>query len=272
MKISTLLLKHRYPLGATVATKRLPLFAATSLPRDPSLNLVTPQKTRFGEPDQRPLLILGAYLLLAGCALTPSSVINSTPAKPLVVAAPPNNGSIYQAGNFRPLFSDLRARNVGDVLTILLNENTKAGKQEANTSNKSGSFKGAVSASGGYPFIPFIGNSEAKGAATTDSKLNETGQETASNNFNGSISVQVIEVQPNGNMVVSGEKQVALDRGVEYIRFSGVVFPFHISQANTVSSDKVADVRVEYRSSSRLDAAAIMSSFSRFFQTIALPF
>ncbi|MFZ4700680.1 MAG: flagellar basal body L-ring protein FlgH, partial [Candidatus Methylumidiphilus sp.] len=216
--------------------------------------------------------VLSIFLALAACTVTPSSVINQTPPNPRAMSLPPANGSIYQAGSFRPLFANVVGRNVGDVITVILNENTKAGKQDTNSSSKSGSFKGAVTGSGGYPFIPFIGNSSAGGSATTDSKLSDAGAETASNNFNGSITVQVIDVQPNGNLVVSGEKQVSLDRGVEYIRFSGVVFPYQITPNNQVLSSQVADVRVEYRSSSRLDFAAVMSSFSRFFQIIALPF
>jgi flagellar L-ring protein precursor FlgH len=224
-------------------------------------------------PYKRAMWIL-ACLTLVACAVTPSSVINPgpVPQKPRAMSAPPTNGSIFQAGNFRPLFMDLRARNVGDVITVILNESTKAGKQEANASSKSGSLKSGMSATGGYPLIPVFGSGAASGAATTDSKLNDAGLETASNNFNGSISVQVVDIDANGNLVVSGEKQVALDRGVEYIRFSGIVFPYQITQANQVNSTQVADVRVEYRSSSRLDVAAVMSAFSRFFQTIAIPF
>jgi len=220
----------------------------------------------------RPLWILGVCLSLMACAITPSSVINTSPPKPRQVSAPPTNGSIFQAGNFRPLFADVRARHVGDVITIVLNESTTAGKQDTNSSSKSGSFKAAVTSTGGYPLLPPLGNGAATGAATTDSKLSDAGIATASNNFSGSISVQVTDVDANGNLVVSGEKQVSFDRGVEYIRFSGIVFPYDITQTNQVLSSQVADVRVEYRSSSRLDMAAIMSAFSRFFQTIALPF
>lgn len=210
-------------------------------------------------------------LLLGACNVTPDTVINRGPEKATLAAAPPTNGSIFQAGNFRPLFMDLRARNVGDVITVVLNESTTAGKQEANTSTKSGSFKAALSKTG-YPYIPFPQAGSNSVTATTDSKLNDAGQESASNNFNGSIAVRVVDVEPNGNLLVSGEKQVALDRGVEYIRFSGTVFPYTVSQFNTVNSNQIADVRVEYRSSSRLDVAAVMSAFSRFFQTVIVPF
>ncbi|MCX7113819.1 MAG: flagellar basal body L-ring protein FlgH [Proteobacteria bacterium] len=223
-------------------------------------------------PAKCTIAALGVCTVLAGCAITPSSVINQEPAKIKEASAPSANGTIFNAGTFRPQFSNVVGRNVGDTITVILNESTRAGKQGTNSSSKSGSFKGAVTGSGGYPFIPFIGNSSAGGSATSDSKVNDAGSETASNTFNGSITVQIIDVQPNGNLVVRGEKQVSLDRGVEYIRFSGVVFPYQITPNNQILSSQVADVRVEYRSSSQLDMAAVMSAFSRFFQILALPF
>ena len=223
---------------------------------------------RIEEKQQGPhrwtMWVLPVCLVLAACDVTPTSVINSGPKLLATVPVPPANGSVFQADSFHPIFEDLRARHVGDVITVILNENTTAGKQGANSSSKSGSFKAAVSLAN-----PSYNNSAS---ATTDSKLNEAGKESASNNFNGSISVQVVAVDPKGNLVVSGEKQVALDRGVEYIRFSGVVYPYTITSTNQVLSTQVADVRVEYRSSSRLDLAAIITAFSRIFLTVALPF
>ena len=56
----------------------------------------------------------------------------------------------------------------------------------------------------------------------------------------------VIEVLPNGNLLVAGEKQIGINQGTEFIRFSGVVNPVTIQAGNTVSSTKVADARIEY--------------------------
>jgi flagellar L-ring protein precursor FlgH len=70
---------------------------------------------------------------------------------------------------------------------------------------------------------------------------------------------------PNGYLVVSGEKQVGFDKGTEYVRFSGVVNPDMITLGNEVLSTKVADARIEYRSNTKMDAAEVLSMFSRFF-------
>jgi flagellar L-ring protein precursor FlgH len=75
-------------------------------------------------------------------------------------------------------------------------------------------------------------------------------------------------VLPNGNLLVSGEKQLAFDKGAEFVRFSGVVNPTSIAAGNVVNSTQVADARFEYRSTSRLDKAEFSSMLSRFFQSL----
>ncbi|MGH8672017.1 MAG: flagellar basal body L-ring protein FlgH, partial [Burkholderiales bacterium] len=85
------------------------------------------------------------------------------------------------------------------------------------------------------------------------------------NAFTGTMSVTVIEVLANGNLLVSGEKQLALNQGTEYVRFSGVVNPTSITGGNTVSSTLVADARLEYRGTGYIDEAQTMGWLARFF-------
>ena len=81
----------------------------------------------------------------------------------------------------------------------------------------------------------------------------------------------VIEALANGNLLVSGEKQMAINQGNEYIRFSGVVNPDTISPSNTVQSTQVADARIEYKGSGAIAEAQQMGWLQRFF-TIISPF
>ena len=78
----------------------------------------------------------------------------------------------------------------------------------------------------------------------------------------------VIEALPNGNLVVSGEKQIGINQGQEFIRLSGIVNPIHII-GNTISSIQVADARIEYRANGYLDEAQTMGWLSRFFLTFS---
>jgi flagellar L-ring protein precursor FlgH len=81
------------------------------------------------------------------------------------------------------------------------------------------------------------------------------------------LTVTVIEVLPNGNLLVSGEKQIGLKEGEEFVRFSGVVNPITITASNTVTSTQVADARIEYKSNGFLDSAQVMGWLGRFFLT-----
>jgi len=201
---------------------------------------------------------------LAGCGTTPSSIVEQpTTARPQaqpVQAA--GNGAIYQAAAYRPLFEDRRARHVGDVLTIVINEKTQAGKKASSNGSKTGAIDSSISAVAGLPLKTFQGMGVKADSST---EYDDKSAINSSNTFSGNITVTVIEVLPNGNLAVAGEKQIALDKGTEYIRLSGVVQPDTIQAGNTVSSAKVADARIEYRTSAKLDSAEVMSWLARFF-------
>ena len=208
---------------------------------------------------------MAALLLgLAGCGTTPTSIVEQPTtarpqAQPTQVAS---NGAIYQAAAYRPLFEDRRARHVGDVLTILINEKTQAAKQASSNASKSSEIDSSISAAAGLSLTAL----QKLGVnAESSSQYNDKSALNSSNTFSGNVTVTVIEVLPNGNLIVAGEKQVALDKGTEFIRLSGVVQPDTIQAGNTVSSAKVADARIEYRTSANFDKAEMMSWMARFF-------
>lgn len=208
--------------------------------------------------------VLGVLLGLAGCGITPTSVVQQpTTARPLPPPTlAPNNGAIIQPTAFRPLFEDRSARLVGDILTIVINEKTQAGKQASSNGSKTGAVDSSISYVSGLPLKTFQGlgvNAESSAEYEDESKLD------SSNTFSGSVTVTVIEVLPNGNLMVAGEKQIGLDKGTEYIRLSGVVQPDTIQAGNVVSSNKVADARIEYRTTAKFDQAEVMSWLARFF-------
>jgi flagellar L-ring protein precursor FlgH len=216
-------------------------------------------------------LLLGMLLtVLAGCGTVPGTIVKEPlTAKPIVpVVTSANNGSIYQASNYRPLFEDRRARLIGDVITIAIAEKTSAGKAASSSGSKSGSMSATIPSIVGLPFKTLQGLGVT---ATASGKDADSDALSSTNNFTSTITVTVVDVLSNGNLVVSGEKQVSLDKGVEYIRFSGVVNPDTIQAGNVVSSTQVADAHIEYRTNSRIDAAAVMAAMSRFFLSV-LPF
>ena len=212
-------------------------------------------------------LILVSALALAGCAAAPTSIVQGpTTARPLTQAqmVAPSNGAIFQAQAYRPHFEDRRARLVGDVINIVITERTSAVKN----GSSAGSKKGAVNF--GIPG-PLQGKLGANIATSADNSHGDSDTQSASNTFTGTMGATVVEVLPNGNLIVAGEKQISMNKGIEYIRFSGMVNPDTIGTGNSVLSTAVADARVEYRTSSQIDRAEVNSMVSRFFLSV-LPF
>lgn len=211
------------------------------------------------------LVMLTMACFMQACAVTPSTVVE-TPmtAKPVAKTQPaPTRGAIYTASAHKPLFEDRRARAIGDIITINITENTSANKAGSSSTTKSGSISSSASIPTGLP-VDIIKEGISI-TADSDLSADDTANETESNTFTGNITVTVIDVLPNGNLVVSGEKQVALDKGTEFVRFSGVVNPDFIRLGNVVASTTVADARIEYRTNTKLDAASVASILARFF-------
>ncbi|TCT00895.1 flagellar L-ring protein precursor FlgH [Paralcaligenes ureilyticus] len=211
-------------------------------------------------------------LLLGGCAMIPPEPVVTGPltARPPAPVPPPEaNGSIYQPtsyGNY-PLFEDRRPRNVGDIVTIVIQEKTNAAKNVATSTDRSGS------ATVGMNIVPSFLPSELGAKQNLDStganKASGKGSSSAANTFTGTLTTTVIGVLPNGNLQIAGEKQIAINRGSEYIRFSGVVDPRSITGSNTVASTQVADARIEYRSKGTMDEVQTMGWLQRFFLNIS---
>ncbi|MBR7792499.1 flagellar basal body L-ring protein FlgH [Undibacterium sp. FT147W] len=211
------------------------------------------------------LILSGSVaLLLSGCAVTPPAIVHQPTSLPAQSAKPHKeiNGAIFQSASYRPLYEDAKPRMVGDVLTISISERTSAAKGSASSSSKSSGLSLAA------PTVFGLKSSTTAqlGLSTNgSSKFDEKGAETASNSFTGTIAVTVIDVLPNGNLLVSGEKQLAFDKGAEFVRFSGVINPQTIAAGNVVPSTQVADARFEYRSTTRIDKAEANSMLTRFF-------
>lgn len=238
----------------------------------------------FEEPVMKPLSVrpvfaagIVAMLAFTGCAVTPDTSVHQ-PISTRPLPAPPAtaaNGAIYQPAQYAqtsprymPLFEDRRARNVGDTLIIAINEKTNASKKSSSNASRSSSSGFSVPSVVGLPGKSFQGASLTANSATN---FDGKGESASNNDFTGTITVTVIDVLSNGNLLVSGEKQVGINQGSEFIRFSGVVNPATIVAGNIVSSTQVADARIEYRANGYIDSAQVMGWLARFFLTF-LPF
>ncbi|GAB2870161.1 flagellar basal body L-ring protein FlgH [Paraburkholderia jirisanensis] len=216
----------------------------------------------------RAALPLALASALAGCALVPKQPIVQQPMS-AVAPVPPQlqtPGSIYNAGYAgHPLFEDQRPRNIGDILTIVIAENVNATKQSGAAANRNGSTNFAVTQAN---FLHGLFN-KANLAANGQNQFQATGGANASNTFNGVLTVTVTNVLPNGNLVVSGEKQMLINQGNEFVRFSGVVNPNNVAGDNSVFSTEVADAKIEYSAKGYIDESEQMGWLQRFFLNVA---
>lgn len=215
-------------------------------------------------------LALLFFFLLAGCTtVPPTNVHQPMSARPAPrLDAPVANGAIYQASAVRPLFEDRRARFVGDTLTIQLVESTSASATSNNSLTKTNAQSASLGTLAKLPGASLLGLGLDGSSSTAFSGKGAAGNTNA---FTGSITVTVIDVLPNGNLLVSGEKQLAVGEEHEFVRLSGVVNPSFVDTSNTIVSSKVADARIEYKSSGQSAEGMAMGWLARFFLNV-LPF
>jgi flagellar L-ring protein precursor FlgH len=217
----------------------------------------------------RALIVLAA-LALAGCAGAPLQEVPNDPAfAPLEPSPPPPDfqaqGGIEHARFGSSLFSDRRATQVGDIITVRLTERTQASK-DADTQ---------VKKNNDVQFNPgvILGNDLAGGShsletdITQDRDFQGQAQSSQSNSLDGSIAVSVTEVLPNGLLRVRGEKWLQLNRGSEYIRLTGLVRQEDIAPDNSVASTRLADARIGYSGTGELAASNNMGWLAKFFNS-----
>ena len=193
------------------------------------------------------------------------------PAEPESLAAHAPNGSIWQAGTNVSLFSDNRANRVGDLITVLIQENSSASNNTNTAINSSDSLSAALT--NFFGITPAFGSVAGKAfnpsmGANSAQKFGGSGATTQSNTFTATLEVTVVRVQGNGNLVIEGSKEVLLNGGHEYIRVAGVVRPADVTPQNTILSTQIADARVEYSGNGSIYSAARMPWLARFFLSL----
>jgi flagellar L-ring protein FlgH len=180
-------------------------------------------------------------------------------------------GAIYAQGTENSLWQNVTARNVGDTLTIRLEESTNAEKTASTTSNKSTSAEltgptilGRPITSGGTPIL--------EGSLGNESSFAGNGQSKQSNQLDGQLSVTVAKRYANGNLLVRGQKYISINSGREYVRLQGIVRPSDIAPDNSVVSWKVADAYISYGGQGTVANASKPGWLYRFFNSPLTPF
>ena len=212
------------------------------------------------------LLALSLLALAAPAVARPRPPSGFEPTLPAPPAAPSvATGSIFNvSAGYASLVEGLRARVVGDPLTISLIEQTTTSKSAGAKTQRGGAASITPPSAGPLSFL----NPDALKVASSGS-FNGQGNASQTSTLGGELSVTIAEVRSNGTALVRGEKRMLLSQGQEWIQFSGIVRLADVDGENRISSTRVADARIEYAGNGTVQRAAREGWLSRFFSMIS---
>ena len=223
------------------------------------------------------ILFAAGTLFLSGCVSTQNSEVVQddpyyAPMYPEPVAEPVvATGSLFNTNTFNDLYSDKKALRTGDIITVKLEESTQATKAaKTETDKETEASLDPVIGLGGLPVN--IGGDSIQFGIGSDSSFTGDSKSNQSNSLVGDISVNVMRVLPNGNLVIRGEKWVTLNTGEEFIRLEGLVRPQDVSADNTVESNRIANARIQYSGKGQPQEAQSPGWLTRFFSSSLFPF
>ena len=225
------------------------------------------------------LTILGlAYAGLVGCAGVASK--GSDPYASIEPDVYPTaEESAPTGGLFAPkrkltLFADVRAYEVGDIVSVVLMESTSAAKSADTELDKGSSVDIANPTIVGAPVEWSTNGNSYNLNMGLDSTSSFGGEASSSQNNSllGAIAVQVSQVLPNGNLMIQGEKWIQINQGDEYIKMRGIIRPEDLSATNSIPSTLVADARISYGGTGPLEESNSPGWLTRFFMSPLMPF
>jgi len=194
-----------------------------------------------------------AALLLAGCASMggqeeleniDKDVSKSQANAPEARARRTNEGSLW-GRNQQEVFSDNKASQVGDIITVKLTENTQGSNSASTQAGRDSSNSAGVSAFfGAEGNIP--GNAGTAVETNTSNDLDGKGETTRSANLSGNMTAVVLRVFPNGNMRIKGRRAVTINNEKQNLLLSGIIRPQDIGPDNSITSSQIANARIRY--------------------------
>jgi len=224
-----------------------------------------------------PVLAVILFIGLAGCAGNRKNIqpaLQQMQAKEEMVrhwAPEPsvsNDGSLWQVHNsLNVMFMDTKSRNVGDIVTVEIDESAKASNKANTETGRTSSLEAGIEKLFGledwwqnqmlpkinndFPRIDPFGNPSVKGSMK--SKFAGDGATTRSGTLSAFITCRVVDVMPNGNLEIVGTREVMVNNENQLIILSGVIRPRDISDQNVIMSTFISDAKIAYSGSGIVD-------------------
>jgi flagellar L-ring protein precursor FlgH len=164
-------------------------------------------------------------------------------------AAKPDEGSLWIENGTR-LFTDMRARHVGDVVTVRISERPSGKLNAATKTSRNSSIEAGIT-----DFLGYMKSLEAKNSrfdrtsmfkANISPKFDGQGNITRDGEVTAYVAARVLKVFPNGNLYINGKREIKVNNETQYMTISGIIRPDDISSDNEISSTYIADARIEY--------------------------
>lgn len=183
-----------------------------------------------------------------------------------------SNGSLFGRGD-NPLFSDKKAMNVNDLVTVIIRETTSQSTQANRVSTKNNNSNlggGALTAGGALGSVADTVSDYSNIGFQTNSTANYTGtgSQSRSESFNTTISTRVIKILSNGNYFIEGSRELLINGEKQFIQISGVIRPYDIEQDNTIDSRYIADAKILYKTEGDVASSTKKPWGTRFFEAI----
>ncbi|WDE13219.1 flagellar basal body L-ring protein FlgH [Thalassomonas haliotis] len=210
--------------------------------------------------------------LVTGCASTEQAQVlpNDPDFAPILPEEEEDSiiptGSLFKVNYVNNIYSDSKAHKVGDIISVILSESTQARKSAKTEITKENSaLLDPITGFGGNA-INFKGDAIQFGL-NQESDFSGDSKSDQGNSLSGNISVHVLRVLPNGNLMIRGEKWMTLNNGDEYIRLTGIIRAKDISSDNTVLSSKVANARIQYAGTGAFAEVQEQGLITKFFNS-----
>lgn len=199
-------------------------------------------------------LILAGALLLSGCA-RPVEKIEVAEVEPLdQLALMPQQagspGSLW-TGSLPPLISDRKGRTVGDIVTVAIFEKASASKEAStSTSRDSTMDAGITNLLGLEKYLGTLGNSAISNtslvSAAAANDFSGSGKTSRAEDLVASLTTQIVQIYPNGNLRIAGNKTVTVNNEMQIVKLSGIVRETDISPSNVIDSKNILNARISY--------------------------
>ncbi len=219
------------------------------------------------------LCIILLQAALMACATGPQAQAPLTPVNPSIqqggqaagpAARKPASASLYNDASSRNFFQDLRAYQVGDLVTVRIVETSSASKNASTQTGRESSIDAGIDNMLGWEgklkYLTSLGNGNVGSAYDTGSLFkgslanssSGSGTTTRTESMTAYITVRVMEVMPNGNLFIQGTRDVKVNNETQHIILSGSIRPADISPDNTIISSYIGDASIEYTGSGAL--------------------